>query len=163
MSEKDMFIDRLVKKIKEKEYEIAELRKMLTDREILEKIKEYVLFEIKRDLAENFEVLKKVSELESKILEIRRAVESIVSEIAYIKGELKEIREKYESPDKKAEIQSKVIEGLQHLKGEDAKKITEENEKTEKKVERKVKKIEVEEKVEEEKEELNDEDIIICD
>ncbi len=160
MSEKDMFIDRLVKKIKEKEYEIAELRKMLTDREILEKIKEYVLFEIKRDLAENFEILKKVSELESKILEIRRAVESIVSEITYIKGELKEMREKYESPDKKAEIQSKVIEGLQHLKGEEDIKIAsekkEEAEINEKKVDRKI-------EVEEKEEELSDEDIIICD
>ncbi|MEM4541112.1 MAG: hypothetical protein QXP46_06405, partial [Archaeoglobaceae archaeon] len=67
---------------------------------ISEKIElDKILPMIRREI-ETSEVAKKISELDSKLVELRKAVEGIVIELTYIKSELKELREN--SKDRKS-------------------------------------------------------------
>ncbi len=70
---RDFIIERLERKLIEKEKEVEELRKMLEG-----------------------SGTEKIVEIETTVTELRKAIESILSEIAYIKSELKELREKIE-------------------------------------------------------------------
>ncbi len=70
---RDFIIERLERKLIEKEKEVKELKKMLEE-----------------------SGTEKIVEIETTVAELRKAIESILSEIAYIKSELKELREKIE-------------------------------------------------------------------
>ncbi len=87
MIDRDFIIERLEKKIVEKDKEIRELRKMV-------------------EIAES----KSIAELESKIAELRKAVESVVSELTFLKSEVKELREKVEL--RKTDVQSLQSAGV---------------------------------------------------
>lgn len=123
---------------------------------ISEKIELDRLLPMIRKEIETSEVAKKISELDSKLVELRKAVEGIVIELTYIKSELKELREN--SKDKKA-IQTQLRE----------EKALEKAEKQTKQEEVKVDTIK-REKTEERKSEIqksqkleDDKDLIICD
>jgi len=88
MSERDVLIERLERLLSEKDREIAELRKMLSDKDKFENIKNRIIYEIKRELSTNLDS-QKILELESKIVELKRAVESLMNEVMYIKNELR--------------------------------------------------------------------------
>jgi len=61
---------------------------MISDKPELEKVLSLIRKEI-----ESSELAKKLSELDSKLVELRKAVEGIVIELTYIKSELKDLRE----------------------------------------------------------------------
>ncbi len=103
MSERDILIERLERKLAEKEKEIAELRRMLSDKG-----------EIERSGVDP-QILQKLSEIESKMLELRRAVESVVNEITYIKSELKELRSTREEPKDDKRRRSELKEVLEKI------------------------------------------------
>jgi chromosome segregation ATPase len=105
MSERDLLIERLEKKLVEKEKELAELKKMAYNREEIERVKEEIIAQIKAEMPDS---IQKISELESKIVELRRAIESVINEVAYIKGEIKSLIEKKES-DKKVKIEERAF------------------------------------------------------
>lgn len=105
MSERDLLIERLEKKLVEKEKELAELKKMAYNREEIERVKEEIIAQIKAEMPDS---IQKISELESKIVELRRAIESVINEVAYIKGEIKSLIEKKEG-DKKVKIEERVF------------------------------------------------------
>ncbi|WP_456468965.1 hypothetical protein [Archaeoglobus sp.] len=110
MSERDLLIERLEKKLAEKERELAELKKMTYSREDFERIKEEIISQIRAEIPD---VSQKISELESKIVELRRAVESVINEVAYIKGEIKSLIEKEESAEK-VQTEERVVYVPQH-------------------------------------------------
>ncbi len=68
----------LEKKLAEKERELEELRKMLSSN-----VKE----ELKREILK--EVEGRLKELESKVVELSKTVENVLSDILYLKSELK--------------------------------------------------------------------------
>ncbi|OYT33783.1 hypothetical protein DRP04_06815 [Archaeoglobales archaeon] len=92
MHERDLVLERLEKELAEKRKELEEIRKLLFEKEEHDKLRDSFLTRIKEDLDNLLGTNKKVLELESKILEIKKTVESLVSEITYIKKELREIR-----------------------------------------------------------------------
>lgn len=94
MSERDLLIERLERKLAEKEKELMELRRVSSYKEDLENLKEEIVSQIKAEILTNESINQKISELESKIVELRKAVESIISEVAYIKGEIKSLIER---------------------------------------------------------------------
>ena len=110
MSERDLLIERLEKKLAEKERELAELKKMTYSREDFERIKEEIISQIRAEIPD---ASQKISELESKIVELRRAVESVINEVAYIKGEIKSLIEKEESAEK-VQTEERVVYVPQH-------------------------------------------------
>jgi hypothetical protein len=102
--ERDILLERLERKLAEKEKEVEELRRMLNEGNIEEKIEEIktgiknellneILIELKRELID----LNKVKELEAKVVELSKTVESIMSEVLYLKAEL---RKEIEKPEK---------------------------------------------------------------
>ncbi|WP_290596089.1 hypothetical protein [Archaeoglobus sp. JdFR-39] len=105
MSERDLLIERLEKKLVEKEKELAELKKMAYNREEIERVKEEIIAQIKAEMPDS---IQKISELESKIVELRRAIESVINEVAYIKGEIKSLIEKKEG-NRKVKIEESVF------------------------------------------------------
>lgn len=84
MNDRDLIIERLERKIAEKEKEIRELKRVASMN--LEEIKSEILAEIKAEL-------EKLKEIEGKVLELKKTVESLMDEILYIKGELHSRRE----------------------------------------------------------------------
>lgn len=94
MSERDLLIERLERKLAEKEKELMELRRVSSYKEDLENLKEEIVSQIKAEILTNESINQKISELESKIVELRKAVESIISEVVYIKGEIKSLIER---------------------------------------------------------------------
>lgn len=98
MSERDLIIERLERKLAEKERELSELRRMMSGREDIEKLKAEIVSQIRSELSADFE---KISNLESKLVELRRAIESLITEIAYIKGELKGLVGKEDSVEER--------------------------------------------------------------
>ncbi len=78
--ERDIILERLEKKLAEKEKELEELRKMLSSNTIEELKKEII-----RELEEKYNL----KSLEARIIELSKAVENIMSDILYIKSELK--------------------------------------------------------------------------
>ena len=114
MSERDILIERLERKLAEKERELVELRRM--NREELEKIKREIAMEAEEEvlrevhkLLQNSQI-QRLSEVDSKIVELRKAMESIITELAYIKGELKGLQEKGESKVERKEIIEEKIQ-----------------------------------------------------
>ncbi len=107
MSDRDLIIERLESKLAEKEKEIRELRKVASMS--VEEIKEAVLSEIRDEL----------EKLKMKVTELNKTVESMMSEILYIKAEVlkkevkpREIREigsKKEDEGEKEDKDSKII------------------------------------------------------
>ncbi len=78
--ERDIILERLEKKLAEKEKELEELRKMLSSNTIEELKKEII-----RELEEKYNL----KSLEAKLIELSKAIENIMSDILYIKSELK--------------------------------------------------------------------------
>jgi|GEM_PF-1347338 len=125
---------------------------MISEKVELERVMQLIKKEI-----ESSEMAKKILELDSKLVELKKAVEGIVIELTYIKSEIKELRES--GKEKKATLQPK------------------ESEKTLDRIEEKIKagearvdvikrgKVETERKVEKicEAPKLDEKDLIICD
>jgi len=107
MSERDLLIERLEKKLVEKERELAELKKMTYNQEEIERLKQDIIAQIKAEIPDS---IQKISEIESKIVELRRAIESVINEVAYIKSEIKSLIEKDESDRK---VKTEVFSTLQ--------------------------------------------------
>ena len=83
--ERDILLERLEKKLAEKEKELEELRKMLSS-DAVEELKREIIKEIKREFD--------FKGLEAKVIELSKTVESLMSEILYLKSELKKSEEK---------------------------------------------------------------------
>ncbi len=107
MSERDLLIERLEKKLVEKERELAELKKMTYNQEEIERLKQDIIAQIKAEIPDS---IQKISEIESKIVELRRAIESVINEVAYIKSEIKSLIEKEDSERK---VKTEVFSTLQ--------------------------------------------------
>jgi len=100
--ERDILLERLEKKLAEKEKELEELRKMLSSNTIEQ---------LKREIIKELEEKYNLKNLEAKIIELSKAIENIMSDILYIKSELRvsqskrrdlvEIKEPEESESKK--------------------------------------------------------------
>jgi hypothetical protein len=79
----------------EKEREVMELRRMLSEKTNFdENLKQSIIDEIKKELQEGVEhtnLTERISDIESKIVELRRAVESLMGEVVYLKNELREL------------------------------------------------------------------------
>lgn len=120
---------------------------MITDKNEIEKVVELIKKEI-----ENSELAKKIIDLDSKLVELRKSVESVVIELTYIKDELKDMR-----GDKK-----KAIEGMrEETKKLQRERIPEMQIEKDKKVEKVTTKAFND--VEEQKTQIDDENLIICD
>ncbi|MEM2031185.1 MAG: hypothetical protein QXV35_07570, partial [Archaeoglobaceae archaeon] len=76
---------------------------MITDKSEIEKVVSLIKKEI-----ENSELAKKIVDLDSKLVELRKSVESIVIELTYIKDELKELRGDKRKIEVKREEPTKV-------------------------------------------------------
>jgi DNA invertase Pin-like site-specific DNA recombinase len=76
--ERDIILERLEKKLAEKEKEVEELRKMLSSKSFED---------VKKELSE--ELKKEIKTLEAKVLELSKTVETLMSEVLFIKSELK--------------------------------------------------------------------------
>ena len=85
--ERDILLERLEKKLAEKEKELEELRKLLSSNTIEE---------LKREIIKEIEEKYDLKSLEAKIAELSKAVESIASEILYIKSEIRPSQKKRE-------------------------------------------------------------------
>ncbi|TDA25175.1 MAG: hypothetical protein DSO00_09010 [Archaeoglobi archaeon] len=109
-----------------------------------------------RNEIETSEVAKKILELDSKLVELKKAVEGIVIELTYIKSELKDLREN--GREKRVVLQPKESERIERIerqvKAEEAKIDTIKREKSE--IEKKAEKVE-------EAQKGDDKDLIICD
>lgn len=80
MSDRDILLERLERKLFEKEREVQELRRML-DGEI-EKLKREIIQEITEEL-------RKVRDVEAKVVELSKAVDTLMKEVLYLKSEVK--------------------------------------------------------------------------
>ncbi len=79
MSERDLIIERLERKLAEKEKELRELRKVAGMN----------VEEIKREILESIKVdLEKIEILEARVAELNKTVESLLDEILYLKANL---------------------------------------------------------------------------
>ncbi len=79
--ERDILLERLERKLAEKEKEVEELRKMLSSK---------ALEELKNELREEFR--KEIKAIEAKVAEVSKSVDALMNEILYIKSELKRER-----------------------------------------------------------------------
>ncbi|NHW23558.1 MAG: hypothetical protein HA489_04815 [Archaeoglobales archaeon] len=124
---------------------------MISEKVELEKVLQLIRNEI-----EASEVAKKLSELDSKLVELKKAVEGIVIELTYIKSELKDLREN--GKEKRVVLQPKESERIERIerqvKAEEAQIDTIKREKSE--MEKKAEKVE-------EAQKGDDKDLIICD
>lgn len=124
---------------------------MISEKVELEKVLQLIRNEI-----ETSEVAKKILELDSKLVELKKAVEGIVIELTYIKSELKDLREN--GKEKRVVLQPKESERIERIerqvKAEEAKIDTIKREKSE--IEKKAEKFE-------EAQKGDDKDLIICD
>ena len=85
--ERDILLERLEKKLAEKEKEVEELRKLVSSNTI-EELKEKIIKEIE----ERYDL----KNLEAKIAELSKAIDSIMSEILYLKSEIRPSHRKRE-------------------------------------------------------------------
>lgn len=76
--ERDILLERLERKLAEKEKEVEELRRMLSSKTV-EEIKKELREEFKRDL----------KSVEAKLAELSKSVETLMNEILFIKSEMK--------------------------------------------------------------------------
>ncbi len=107
--ERDIILERLEKKLAEKEKELEELRKMVS---------ENTINELKKEIIEEIEEKYNLKELEAKVVELSKAIENIMADILYIKSELRsshkkrdliEIKEPEEAEEKEEEDESELI------------------------------------------------------
>ncbi len=137
MSERDILLERLERKLAEKEKEVEELRKMLSiNEEKIAEIKNELLNEILIELKKDLSDLSKVKDLEAKVVELSKTVDSLMSEVLYLKAELKKELEKQEKVESEysGKVDSEDVPAKTHEKIE-----------------------------EEDEEEIEEEDIIVCD
>ncbi len=108
--ERDILLERLEKKLAEKEKEVEELRKMLSSK-TLEELKEELRGEFKKE----------IKSIEAKIAELSKSVEALMNEVLFIKSELKtqgkkkdivEIAEKKNVEEKPKKKQIDYDEGI---------------------------------------------------
>ena len=106
MSERDILLDRLERKLAEKEKEVEELRKMLSfnEQKFLQ-FKQEIIEELKREILES----KRIKDLESKVVELSKTVDSLTNELLYLKSEFRreEVRDKVR--DKKEKDREEII------------------------------------------------------
>ncbi len=167
MSERDILIERLERKLAEKERELTELRRM--NREELEKIKREITEEVKEEVIRDVQKLlqnsqiEKLSEVESRIVELRKAMESIITELAYVKGEIRDLLEKKDSKKDKREIVEEQIQKAKVFENEPL-YLPEKEEVEEGKIGRREEhEIIVPEKKKEEKTDDGEDGLIVCD
>ncbi len=87
MSERDLLLDRLERKLAEKEKEVEELKKILSlNEQTLISIKTEIANEIKDEILNS----EKFKNLELKLIELSKTVDSLTKEMLYLKSELKE-------------------------------------------------------------------------
>lgn len=86
MSERDILLDRLERKLAEKEKEVEELKRMLSfnEQKFLQ-FKQEIIEELRKEILES----KRLKDLESKVVELSKTVDSLTNELLYIKSELK--------------------------------------------------------------------------
>lgn len=88
MSERDILLERLEKKLSQKEKEVEELRMMMSFGEHkISEIKREILEELRSELGS-----RKVKELEAKLVELKKTVESLTGDVLYLKEELSKKR-----------------------------------------------------------------------
>ncbi len=167
MSERDILIERLERKLAEKERELMELRRM--NREELEKIKREIMAEVKEEVLREVQKLlqnsqiQKLSEVDSKIVELRKAMESIINELAYVKGEIKGLLEKGESKADRREIVEEKIQKATVLENEPLYLPDSEEPREEKASKRRERDVIIPENKKEEKTDNGEDGLIICD
>ncbi len=79
MSERDLIIERLERKLAEKEKELRELRRVANMN--IEELKEEIIREISSELG-------RIKMLEAKVAELNKTVESLMNEVLYLKTEI---------------------------------------------------------------------------
>ncbi len=100
MPERDILLERLRKKLSQKEKEVEELKRMTTFNDSkVEEIKSELLKELQNEQGN-----KKIRELEAKIVELNKTVSSLTSDVLYLKEELAKAK-----PDEKPNIERRQI------------------------------------------------------
>lgn len=96
MPERDILLERLEKKLSQKEKEVEELKRMTTfnDNKV-EEIKNELLKELQNEQGN-----KKIKDLEAKIVELNKTVQSLTSDVLYLKEELAKAK-----PEEKSSIE----------------------------------------------------------
>ncbi|MFW6127730.1 MAG: hypothetical protein ACOC6M_00965 [Halobacteriota archaeon] len=93
MPERDILLERLEKKLSQKEKEVEELRRMTTFNDSkVEEIKNELRNEIQNELGN-----KKIRDLEAKVIELNKTVQSLTSDVLYLKEELAKSKPKERS------------------------------------------------------------------
>jgi len=88
MSERDILLERLEKKLSQKEKELEELRMMMSFGEHkAAEMKKEILEELRLELGSS-----KIKELEAKVVELKKTVESLTKDVLYLKEELSKKR-----------------------------------------------------------------------
>ncbi|MCS7144105.1 MAG: hypothetical protein NZ879_03685 [Archaeoglobaceae archaeon] len=128
---------------------------MISEKVELEKVLPLIRKEI-----ETSEVAKRILELDSKLVEMRKAIEGIVIELTYIKSELKELRDGREKKSVQTQLrEEKTLDKLERqVKAEEAKVDVIKREKSELE-----KKMDKSEEAQKETQKEDDKDLIICD
>jgi hypothetical protein len=104
MPERNILLERLEKKLSEKEKEVEELKMMMSFSEHkIAEIKNELLNELRAELGD-----KKIKELEAKVVELSKTVEGLMSEVLYLKAELIKTFNDTESKTEKEEV-DKII------------------------------------------------------
>ncbi|HID43982.1 MAG TPA: hypothetical protein EYP30_09490 [Archaeoglobaceae archaeon] len=104
MSERDILLERLEKKLSQKEKEVEELRMMIS-------FSEHKVAEIKKEIIEELRAelgSRKIKELEAKVVELSKTVESLTSDVVYLKEELSRKR-----AEEKAGERVEIVENVE--------------------------------------------------
>jgi len=104
MSERDILLERLEKKLSQKEKEVEELRMMMS-------FSEHKVAEIKKEIIEELRAelgSRKIKELEAKVVELSKTVESLTSDVVYLKEELSRKR-----AEEKAGERVEIVENVE--------------------------------------------------
>ena len=114
MSERDILLDRLERKLAEKEKEVEELKKILS-------LNEQTLISIKKEIANEIkdEILnsEKFKNLELKLIELSKTVDSLTKEMLYLKSELK--TENKNAKDKRYEEEIIIDRSVEEVEFDD--------------------------------------------
>jgi len=81
-ADRDILLERLERKLAAREKELEELKKMVVGEDEVAEIKRDILHDLKNEF-------KKVLELEARVVELSKTVESLMSEVLYLKAELR--------------------------------------------------------------------------
>lgn len=114
MSERDILLDRLERKLAEKEKEVEELKKILS-------LNEQTLISIKKEIANEIkdEILnsEKFKNLELKLIELSKTVDGLTKEMLYLKSELK--TENKNAKDKRYEEEIIIDRSVEEVEFDD--------------------------------------------